>query len=73
MTLSGANDLVAPILRSELFKTDGELQKKVAEIKELFVGFELTFGLSQFTILDKRKETAFRELIDMYNNKLSRR
>ena len=73
MTLVEANDLVTPILRTELFKTSEELQAKADEIKKLFEGFKLTnpFGLNQFEILDDKKEAAFRELIAMYD-KLSK-
>lgn len=68
MTLSQANDLVTPILQSELFKTNKDLQKKVEEIKESFVGFKLTnpLMLAQFEVLDEKKEAAFRELIALY-------
>jgi hypothetical protein len=65
MTLIEANNLVTPILRSELFKMSEELQVKADEIKKLFEDFKLTnpFGLNQFEILDDKKEEAFRELI----------
>ncbi|NLC31640.1 MAG: hypothetical protein GX765_06350 [Candidatus Moranbacteria bacterium] len=73
MTLIEANNLVTPILRSELFKMSEELQVKADEIKKLFEGFKLTnpFGLNQFEILDDKKEEAFRELIAIYK-KLSK-
>ncbi|HBR71293.1 MAG TPA: hypothetical protein DEA27_00605 [Candidatus Moranbacteria bacterium] len=70
MTLVEADNLVTPILESELFKTNEILQEKADEIKKLFEGFKPTgpfFGLYQFEILDDEKETAFRELIAMYN------
>lgn len=73
MTLIEANNLVTPILRSELFKMSEELQVKADEIKKLFEDFKLTnpFGLNQFEILDDKKEEAFRELIAIYK-KLSK-
>ncbi|NOY35845.1 MAG: hypothetical protein GXP44_02940 [bacterium] len=72
MTLTEANDLITPVLRSEVFKASSELQKKAKEIKKLFEGFELTnpFKLNQFEMLDEKKEKAFREFITLYEELL---
>ncbi|MBT3727236.1 hypothetical protein HOG21_06280 [bacterium] len=74
MTLADANDLVTPILKSEIFKTDISLRDKVEDIKKLFEGFELSnpFKLNQFEILDNEKEQAFRELLSMYEGLTSK-
>lgn len=72
MTLSDSSDLVTPILKSKLFETNEELQKKADEIRELFVGFKRRHPtkLNQFEILDEEKENAFREFIALYEELL---
>lgn len=73
MTLSEANDLITPIIKSEIFKTSVRLIGKAAEIRKMFEGFEHKgpFKLNQFEILDDDKESAFREMIAIYKEEES--
>lgn len=75
LTLSGANDLVEPVLKSEIFKTSIALQEKTKEIQKMFEGFEYKgpFKLNQFEILDDAKEKAFREMRTIYEEELGQK
>lgn len=71
MTLVDASNLITPILQSDLYRTNEILQKKVEEAKKIYHARKEHFtnfaSLNQFTILDEPTETAFREIVVLYD------
>ncbi|MFC1640438.1 hypothetical protein ACFL2D_00130 [Patescibacteria group bacterium] len=69
MTFGEANDLVAPIMKTELYRKSERLQAKADEVRKLCSRYDSSthpFGLIREQVLHEDVEAGFREIISLY-------